>query len=661
MRISISNLVYQFSIVVLGGLFCFTSNLDAQDKSKVEKALSYKPVQRNVDYDIPAAADVKSCRIENTMTKFRKPGFVVYDKSGRILRLFFDVDRDNDLDMWAFFKEGIEVYRDIDANFDGQADQFRWMGTAGLRHGFDLDKNRTIDRWEKISASELAEEVFHCVRTADAPRFKKLLVSSAQLKELRLGSDLNKEIATSIREASTKFAAYAKSQKTITANSKWTQFGSSRPAAVPKDGNAINRDLVIFDHASAVFENGGKFGQISLGTIVEVSPNNWRLLELPETVGEGQLVQNGGLFYPAIGDLASTPEVATTDGAPQSQAMIKLFEKYDTIEKQLKTVRGDAKIATLEQQRAELYMQLATESPDKNEKKNWVRQMADTVSSSYQVDRFPKGIDFLNAQIPKLKSLGLDDEIAYLKWREIYARFSVAQSGDRRTRAKANEKYLKDLETFVDKFPKSEFTPDGLFQLGLTAEVSEDDDREAAIAFYTRCKRNFPTTDYGKKAAGAIVRLSSQGKSLPLRGTTLRNSKFDLQSAQFRGKVVVIHYWETRCDTCIDGFKDLQRLRAKYKSDLMVIGANLDDDPEVVKQYLGKNRSVNWPQLFAPGGADKSPLATQLGVATLPLTLLVDQRGKLVESNIPVADLDREIQRLIRRETGQANARNNKR
>jgi hypothetical protein len=36
------------------------------------------------------------------------------------------------------------------------------------------------------------------------------------------------------------------------------------------------------------------------------------------------------------------------------------------------------------------------------------------------------------------------------------------------------------------------------------------------------------------------------------------------------------------------------------------------------------------------------------------MTLLIDQRGNLVEGNIAVGDLDREIQRLIRRDGSQA-------
>ncbi|MEM9413057.1 MAG: TlpA disulfide reductase family protein, partial [Planctomycetota bacterium] len=458
----------------------------------------------------------------------------------------------------------------------------------------------------------------------------------------------------SVREASSKFASFTKSQKAISSRSKWTQFGSTRPSIVAASvGN--EKDLLIFDHAAAVFETAGKYGQISLGTVVEVSPNNWRMLELPEVVGEGEVVKNGGLFYP---DLQGNGGNAIADGGGSlgTQALIKLFEKYESLEKKLGNARAASEIAKLEKERAELFMQLATESPQKDEKENWIRQMADTVTSAYQTNSFPGGIEFLQKQVAKIKSMGLSNQLAYMQWRIIYSEFLVGhQNGDRRTRTRANDKYIADLETFADEFPESSFAADALFQLGLNAEVADRDDPEKAIDWYKQCRKAFPNTVFGKKAAGALVRLTSTGKSLPFKGTTINGRRFDLQSSQFRGKIVVIHYWETACDTCIDGFEELQRLGAKYKKEVQIIGANLDESPNDLKRFLTRNRSVNWPQLHAAGGAEKSPLAIQLGVATLPMALLVDQRGQLIESNIPVDDLDREIQRLIRRATGQAN------
>ena len=519
----------------------------------------------------------------------------------------------------------------------------------------DRDKNGTIDRWLKISASEVAEEVFNSVRTSDSARFKRLLINSSELSALKLDQSLGKNIASKIREASGKFSTFAKSQKAITSRSKWTQFGSTRPSLVPSGIPGVNKDLIIFDHAAAVFENGSKFGQLSLGTIVEVSPNNWRVLELPQLIDEGQVVQNGGVFYPASGS-AGGSQVASSGGS-ENRSLANLFEKYDALEKKIKSTRGAAAIAKLEQDRANLFMQLAKESTKEQEKRNWVRQMADTVANAYQNERFPKGLAFLDSQTAKIKSMGLGDELAYLAWRKIYAEYLVGHGGDRRARNKANEKYIADLEKFSNSYPKSEFAAEAYFQLGLNSEVAERDDGKTAVNWYAKCSRGFPDTLFGKKSAGAITRLSSIGKPLPFRGTTVGGKRFDLQARQFRNKIIVLNYWEVGCESCVEGFEELQRLGAKYKSDMIIVGVNLDTDVKSLKQYLARNRSVNWPQLHAEGGAEKSPLAVQLGVTTLPLTLLVDQKGRLVESNIPVDDLDREIQRLIRRASGTANLR----
>ncbi len=101
----------------------------------------------------------------------------------------------------------------------------------------------------------------------------------------------------------------------------------------------------------------------------------------------------------------------------------------------------------------------------------------------------------------------------------------------------------------------------------------------------------------------------------------------------------------------------MQRLRAKYRDELVIVGVNIDDEIKAAQDVLGRNKSVVWTQLHEPGGMLESPLAQQLGVTTLPLTVLVDKEGKLVDSNITVIDLDRGIQRLQR--TTEETARKN--
>ena len=50
-------------------------------------------------------------------------------------------ERDNNVDQWCYYLDGLEVYRDIDSNFNKNADQYRWFHTAGTRWGVDKDED----------------------------------------------------------------------------------------------------------------------------------------------------------------------------------------------------------------------------------------------------------------------------------------------------------------------------------------------------------------------------------------------------------------------------------------------------------------------------------------------------------------------------------------
>ena len=79
-----------------------------------------------------------------------------------------DTNGDNLVDQWSYFRDGIEVYRDIDANFNGKADQYRWLGTAGTRWGLDKNEDGKIDTWKNISAEEVTAELVAAMPTVMA-------------------------------------------------------------------------------------------------------------------------------------------------------------------------------------------------------------------------------------------------------------------------------------------------------------------------------------------------------------------------------------------------------------------------------------------------------------------------------------------------------------
>ena len=117
----------------------------------VDQALKLSPMQKDVECDLPNAADAKTCTIKGEK-QGEQSAWVVRDGNGQILRRFVDTNGDNVVDQWCYYFRGIEVYRDVDQNFNGKADQYRWLNTAGSRWGLDENEDGKVDSWKSISA-----------------------------------------------------------------------------------------------------------------------------------------------------------------------------------------------------------------------------------------------------------------------------------------------------------------------------------------------------------------------------------------------------------------------------------------------------------------------------------------------------------------------------
>ena len=176
------------------------------------------------------------------------------------------------------------------------------------------------------------------------------------------------------------------------------------------------------------------------------------------------------------------------------------------------------------------------------------------------------------------------------------------------------------------------------------------------LEWYRKCAKAYPTSKYGKRAAGAITRLTSTGKPFQFQGRQINGRSFDIRSKV--GKIVVLHFWQTWCD---DGVDELAKLKQKYKNDIEIVSCNIEAvlnqngldktaSTKKFRDYMKSNGSrMNWTQIHEPGGIEESPLAFQLGVASEPMIALVDRKGRLVETNIAFAALDREIELERRR------------
>ena len=208
-----------------------------------------------------------------------------------MLRVFLDMNGDNRVDQWRYFDHGTECYRDIDTNFNGTPDEFRWVGLAGLRYGIDQNEDGRIDRWKAISAEEATYEVFAAVRDADPERFTRVLLAPQELKSLGLGPTREAQIQKQIVDAASRFRQLVAKQRVVDPKAEWVHFGAMRPGVLPSGSDGAKRDVVLYENVSAMIDTGKEPGPIERRHL----DSGWRHVEgdrrSRQPVGKGRSVR----------------------------------------------------------------------------------------------------------------------------------------------------------------------------------------------------------------------------------------------------------------------------------------------------------------------------------------------------------------------------------
>jgi peroxiredoxin len=94
--------------------------------------------------------------------------------------------------------------------------------------------------------------------------------------------------------------------------------------------------------------------------------------------------------------------------------------------------------------------------------------------------------------------------------------------------------------------------------------------------------------------------------------------------SDFRGKVVMVHFWATWCPPCIEEMPALDKLNNALKgTDFVMLAVSVDEGGvEAVAPFMLSNR-LNLPVLFDPGGE----VARLYGTFKFPETYIVDREG----------------------------------
>jgi TolA-binding protein/peroxiredoxin len=590
-----------------------------------------------VEFDVPPAEEIDKCVME-AFRSGKQSGWIVRGPDGSILRKFVDTNGDNLVDQWCYYKDGLEVYRDIDTNFNGKVDQYRWFHTGGLRWGVDTNEDGRIDSWRMISAEEVAAEVVAALSSRDPERFLRLVLTPAELKALGLGPGRIKEIEQKLSGIADRFRRLVTEQNVVPPQARAIQFTGNQPGVVPAGTDDSTQDIRVYENAVVVAEANQKTVQILLGTLIAVG-DTWKLIDLPQVLGDSAAsVELTGFFF-----RPKTPEVAAPPTAPISEQVKQLVDQLEKVEQNINQNSDPRQLAALHQQKAELLERLSQSATTDEERALWIRQLADELSYAAQEGSYPQAmerLERLNEVAQKINQPGL---VAYVRYRYLTAEYGRALRQPNQDYVKLQQEWVQKLEQFVRSYGQLPESAEAMLQLAVARELAGEE--EEAQKWYTQIVERFPKTPPAVKAAGALRRLTMVGQPLRLRGSTLTGQAFDL--AQLQGKVVLVYYWASWCEPCKADLATLKDLQARFgRYGFSIVGVSLDYTPEATQQLV-QEYQLNWPQLYEPGGLD-SPLANELGIVTVPTLILVDQQGKVVNRNLQTAVLESELRRLIR-------------
>jgi peroxiredoxin len=120
-----------------------------------------------------------------------------------------------------------------------------------------------------------------------------------------------------------------------------------------------------------------------------------------------------------------------------------------------------------------------------------------------------------------------------------------------------------------------------------------------------------------------------------------------VNSADFKGKVVILDFWATWCGPCraeIPNFIGLQKQYAKQG--LVVIGASVDEGGADVVKPFARKLGINYSVVLA---GEKTQRAFG-GIEAVPTTFIIDRQGQIVKEHLGFADKDefeKEIKPLL--------------
>jgi hypothetical protein len=596
-----------------------------------ETMMDAKLAPKMDDVIISMPDDIKTCKVDLVKgTTAGSSGWLLKDAKGQTLRRFFDTNGDNKVDLWSYYKDGVEVYREFDTTFKGSPDNFRWLNNGGMKWGVgsvDAKGKASIRGWRMISAEEVGYEAFQAVAKQDFARLQVLFITDAEMQALKLSPEKVKAIQANQQLAQKKFADLVKA-----VNLTGARFDVVE-GVMPQCDDA---DIIRFPSRPIRYELNKKLDFMHSNEMIQVGLV-WRLADVPtdkDPTGGGPGPQQPMNGNPALDKLLQ--QLANLDSVPPPPGNVLAKEaKIDQYYRaRIAIVQDILKLEKTEQ------------------REGWYKQLFDNLMAMSQNSGDPATIGMLTKMKDDVVSgMPGSNLAAYGTYRDMWNHFAIAMAKPNITQKEIQElqdKWLVDLSGFVNKYAKAEDTPEALHQLAIGSEFGGK--IEQAKNWYKQLYTNFADHHMAPRARGSEARLNLVGNAMQLAAPLLADSSKTFDIASLKGKVVIVHYWGSYTEQYKDDFVRLKRIVDQNAKNVELVSINLDETADKAKEAVAKTQAPG-THLFHVTNKEvglNGPLANQYGIHILPTIFVVGADGRVTNNMVQIGDIETELKKVTK-------------
>jgi Thioredoxin-like len=596
------------------------------------------PKHDDVVISTPTPDELPGCTVSSVQGGAAgSSGWILFDSKKQPVRRFYDSNGDDKVDVWSYYKDGVEVYREFDTTFKGAPNNFRWLNGGGMKWGVGSVSNgkAVISAWRMISAEEVGFEAYQAIANNDFARLQTLMISEADMQLIKLPATKIKSVAASQQKAREKFAELGRTVNLAKAKFEMVEGG------LPQCDTSAEVECIKFSSRPIRYKMKDEHKWLHTGEMIQVGMA-WRLADVPsdkELAGNATDPNPGG----------------TTSPNPELEKLSIALDAIDKTQPSIGPVRsGDAKVDTYFRKRIAIVQKIIP-LDDAKMRENWYKQLFDNLMALAQ-----NGGD--DATFNTLKKMSDDVAVrmpgstlaGYGHYRVIWTRYAIDMAEQPPPSIKRiteiQDKWLENLTDFVKLYPKAEDTPEALRHLGNGSEFAGKD--ETAKRYYTQLFESFPNHALADHAKGCVARLSLVGNEMKLHAPLLSDAGKMFDISQLKGKVVIVHYWASYGDQYIDDFAKMKRLldAVGTKQNVALVSINLDADAAKAKEAVAKAHAPGIHLFQAPpnnaSGVSSSPLATQYGIHILPTVFMIDRNGRVSNRSLQVGDVETELKKV---------------